>query len=643
MGLPGFFAWILKHYAKEILSSCLKNRPKYLYIDANCLFHPECFKILEGFPNASLEELKKYMFQRIVNFLDFLEQLVNPTEMMYIAVDGTAPLAKIIQQRKRRYKSELDNFTRNEIKIKYGMTINDSWSNTSITPGTEFMYDLHKYLIEHYKKKDHNKLKYIYSSYHTPGEGEHKILQHIKKNTEIEDSIVIYGLDADLIFLSMASKRPNIYLLREQTLFKSVQKSANKIPSEINSANSTHVLAEIAKVKDINAPNAQNTQNTPNTSTTNPTKMMSPNTTTSSGAKSACFPNIKEIEVPFDYVNDVSKEMIFVSIKETREAYNKDIKHKLESFNCAKIIKEIDFSNDLIFVCFLLGNDFLPHFPSVNIHNEGLDELIESYLKTLLVLKSPLIGMNGDNVQINNLFFQMMLEDMGKKEEDYFCDKLYMSVERHKRRRCYEEDAYKKELWEMDNLKNGNIKDTLQLGIDREDVWRYRYYEHYFKLSGKQDNFIEKLSELYLGGIKWITQYYFFECADWKWSYPCHHAPFISDMAKYMQNKNIDLNKILFNNNKHIPMMSQLVSVFPPSCKNYLPESYKYLVSDFSSPIIDMFPKNVQIDTLYKNQLYQCVPFIPYLDIERVLEATKDLPLTKHEQERCEIMEDIVF
>lgn len=607
MGLPGFFAWILKHYAKEILSSCLERRAKYLYIDANCLFHPECFKILEGYPNADLDQLKIYMFQRIVNFLDFLEQMVNPTDMMYIAVDGIAPLAKIIQQRKRRYKSELDNFTKNEIKIKYGMNINDSWSNTSITPGTEFMHDLHKYLIEHYKKKNHNKLKYIYSSYHTPGEGEHKILQHIKNNTENNDDIVIYGLDADLIFLSMASKRSNIYLLREQTLFKSIQKPQNKVQLETNS-----------------------TQNFNST--------ISPNTT-SSCIKSECFPN-KENDVPFDYINNVSKEMIFVSIKETRNAYNKDIKKRLESFNCAKCIREIDFSNDLIFVCFLLGNDFLPHFPSINIHNEGLDELIESYLKVLLILKAPLIG---ENIQINNIFFQMMLEDMGKKEEDYFCNKLYISVEKHKRRRCFEDDAYKKELWEIDNLKKDKVKDNLQLGTDSEDVWRYRYYEYYFKLTGKQENYIEKISELYLDGIKWITQYYFFECIDWKWSYPCHHAPFISDMAKYMQKNNIDLNKIEFKNNKHIPMMSQLTSVFPPSCKYYLPESYRCLVSDFNSPIIDMFPKSVQVDTLYKNQLYQCVPFIPYLDIDRVLEATKDLPLTKDEQERCEIIDDIVF
>jgi 5'-3' exonuclease len=90
-------------------------------------------------------------------------------------------------------------------------------------------------------------------------------------------------------------------------------------------------------------------------------------------------------------------------------------------------------------------------------------------------------------------------------------------------------------------------------------------------------------------------------------------------------------------------MMSQLVSVLPPSCKNYLPESHRYLVTDFSSPIIDMFPAKVQVDTLYKSQLYQCVPCIPYLNIDRVIDATSALTLSAKEKDRCEILEDFVF
>jgi 5'-3' exonuclease len=619
MGLPGFFAWILKHYAKDILINCLKKNPKYLYIDANCLFHPECFKILEGYQNSNLEELKEYMFKRIVNFLDFLEKFVDPSVMMYIAVDGSAPLAKIVQQRKRRYSTEINAVEINEIKIKHGISIADAWSNTSITPGTEFMQDLHKYLLKHYKTKDHTKLKYIYSSYHTPGEGEHKILQHIKKNTQVDDDIIIYGLDADLIFLAMASNRSNIYLLREQTLFQS--KKQIKTPSSSTST---------PQFPFMNTPNSQASSQFP--------KQKSDISSESNDTKDSLEEKKEKVEIPFDYINDVSREMTFVSIKETRCAYNKDIKQRLENLNWTAKIKEIDFSNDLIFICFLLGNDFLPHFPSINIHNDGLDELIESYMKTLLVLKYPLIE---GNVKINNVFFQMMIEDMGIKEEEYFKYNHNDSMNKIKRRRCFEEDAFKKDMWELNNLKNVEVNDTINLGKDEKDVWKYRYYQEHFKLTGKQDKFIDDLAKLYINGIKWITEYYFFECPDWRWSYPCHHAPFISDIAKYMKDNNVDLNQIQFTPNKHVPIMSQLVSVLPPACKYYLPESYHHLASD--SPIEDMFPAKVQVDSLYKSQRYQCVPLIPYLDINRVLKATANLQLTKKEKERSEIIDDIEF
>ena len=34
---------------------------------------------------------------------------------------------------------------------------------------------------------------------------------------------------------------------------------------------------------------------------------------------------------------------------------------------------------DYIFMCFMLGNDFMPHFPSVNIRTDGIYYLIEKY------------------------------------------------------------------------------------------------------------------------------------------------------------------------------------------------------------------------------------------------------------------------
>ena len=75
----------------------------------------------------------------------------------------------------------------------------------------------------------------------------------------------------------------------------------------------------------------------------------------------------------------------------------------------------------------------------------------------------------------------------------------------------------------------------------------YFIYEYHFKITGNNEQFVNKLIDMYLTGIKWITEYYFSECSNWRWHYVCYYAPFISDVAYYIKIKNIDLNNIKFN------------------------------------------------------------------------------------------------
>jgi 5'-3' exonuclease len=70
--------------------------------------------------------------------------IAQPKKGIYLAIDGVAPVAKMKQQRLRRYKSINDKALFDNIKRKHNKAIPFFWSNSAITPGTEFMVKLTK-------------------------------------------------------------------------------------------------------------------------------------------------------------------------------------------------------------------------------------------------------------------------------------------------------------------------------------------------------------------------------------------------------------------------------------------------------------------------------------------------------------------
>jgi 5'-3' exonuclease len=536
MGVPGFFAWVMKRCKRNIMKS--PNKPYCLYIDANCLIHPQCFKVLKD--NSDSPILEDLMIDRILKYLDYLEDYVKPTDYMYIAIDGVAPLAKMEQQRKRRFKSVQDTSSKDLIRIKYGVKLEGSWSNISISPGTKFMEKLHLMLKHHYTHRTN--INYIYSSYHTDGEGEHKILQHIRNTNLINKEIVIYGLDADLIFLSLASQKQNIFLLRESAQF-----------------------------------------------------------------------NNKENK---DSDDKIEEELSYVSIDETNNAFD-------------EIMDKKNIRNDFIFLCFFIGNDFLPHLPSVNIKCNGMEILLETYFFVRGKVAGNLIL---DDFTINDNFLQLILCQLRKKEEDfllYDVDRIY-----HKKK-CFANDPCERELWYFDN----DIKQVeLHLGSGSESEWKKRYYNYFYK-TDELNELIKDMVNQYLKGVKWVCEYYFNKCSDWRWSYPYNIAPFVSDIAFYYTSSK----KIQITENKSVNIMEQLLTILPPQCDYLLPESYRYLVYDPNSPIIDLYPIKTLYNTLYKTERWQCEPLLPKLDIKRIIKACKVLKLSSEEKTRNRKLPEFIY
>ena len=215
MGIPVYFKSLIENYDHLLIPDQYFGEYDIdgLYLDLNCAIHPCCQAVMAeyrekyGLGDFSVDDLERDMMARIAGKIDELIGLVKPRKLLYIAIDGPAPRAKMEQQRTRRYKTTLD---KNRSKI---------WNTNAITPGTRFMEKLGKYLRYHISHKLTGRgFAVEFSDSSEAGEGEHKILNHIR-DEKGDGSMVIYGLDADLIMLSLIADKKGMYLLREKTEF----------------------------------------------------------------------------------------------------------------------------------------------------------------------------------------------------------------------------------------------------------------------------------------------------------------------------------------------------------------------------------------------------------------------------------------
>ncbi len=557
----------MKKYDKEFIFDKIDDELDYLLIDTNCLIHPMCFKVLETSSNTL--DLEENMIKKVIEYIEYLIDYVKPVKATYIAIDGVAPCAKIKQQRYRRYKSISDKILFDKIKKKYNKPISETiWNNSAISPGTEFMYKLHCYINNWIRSR---KDKIIYSSYLVPAEGEHKLLQFIKQNENI-NNYIIYGLDADLIFLALTSNN-KIFLLRESN--------------------------ELTKTESV---------------------------------------LLKYVSI------DIMKDSIYSTISSYIDTdLELDKQH---------IIK------DFIFMCYLLGNDFLPHIHSIDIYDNGLDLLIDKYSDTLLELfisndkysdtllelfisndkysdtvlelfisndNNNYYLLNNDN-SINMNFFKIFILKLSLEEETCLREKF----NKQKRYRMLPDDPFDKEMFKIDNLLF-KIDDPIKLGSDNHIEWRKRYYKYYFDTDNPEE-MSKKIVLHYLAGLKWTTLYYFDKCPSWEWYYPFDNPPFLSDIYNYL----VNINNIKFELSKPLEPFMQLLIILPPQLNYLLPNNLRKLVNNPKSSLSYLYPYEFEQDFLNKKKYWMGIPKLPNLDIDDVkyyyLKYKNEL--TKQELER---------
>lgn len=208
MGIPFYYRQIVVKEQNKLI--CEVASCDCLYLDFNSIIHTSASNVITRSNGNEFSE--KDVFEEVFKHTLYIASVCKPKSLLYIAVDGVAPRSKINQQRKRRFLSAYRNNIINKFKEKNNIKYT-KWDSNAITPGTQFMKDLHSYL-EEMIEKEKTSFKIVLSGYNEPGEGEHKIFQ----NMDGDGCNVIYGLDADLIMLSLCCGH-EVYLMREGNNF----------------------------------------------------------------------------------------------------------------------------------------------------------------------------------------------------------------------------------------------------------------------------------------------------------------------------------------------------------------------------------------------------------------------------------------
>lgn len=437
MGVPALFRWLSKKYPK-IVSAVIEEHPHEvdgvqhpvditkpnpngeetdnLYLDFNGIVHP-CTHPEDKPPPGTESE----MMTDIFTYTERVVRMARPRKVLMIAVDGVAPRAKMNQQRARRFRAAKDAQEADEKKEEFNKllqrqqsqngesqesfeeaVIKKTWDTNQITPGTPFMNVLAlslRYWVQWKLNTDPawEKLKVIISDATVPGEGEHKIMSFVRsQRTDPEynpnTTHVIYGLDADLIMLGLATHEPYFKVLRED------------------------VFAQESKAQKCKLCGQQGHR------------------------AEACRGAAKEKNGEFDEKGKGGqpKPFIWLSVSTLREYLEAELYVPNQPFRF-DLERAID---DWVFMCFFVGNDFLPHLPSLNIHEGGIDTLIAIWRDNIPSMGGYLTC--DGSIELPKA--QVILQGLAKQEDAIFRRRKESDdrAERNKQRRKQEEEARNK-------------------------------------------------------------------------------------------------------------------------------------------------------------------------------------------------------
>ncbi|KAF7191855.1 5'-3' exoribonuclease 1 [Pseudocercospora fuligena] len=670
MGVPKFFRWLSERYP-PISQLIAENRiPEFdnLYLDMNGIIHNCTHNDSDSVTKARLSEDE--MFIKIFNYIEFLFGKIKPQKLFFMAIDGVAPRAKMNQQRSRRFRTALDAEKARDKAIAEGRELpkEDPFDSNCITPGTEFMARLTQQLKYFVAKKvsedgDWQGCEIVLSGHEVPGEGEHKIMEYIrqaKSQPDYDPNVrhCLYGLDADLIMLGLLSHDPHFCLLREEVTFGRQGKSKSQDLEHQN-----FFLLHLCIVREYLELEFQELKekgalgNIP----FDMERIIDDFILMAFFVGNDFLPNL-----PHLHINEGALALMFAVYKKILPKAGGYINDG-GTINLERLALLLEELSHVEYRHFEAENQDASWLKDKSIHKEDVMQKTrkkgvtvmstnqkELYQKVKKFVNSrPASGedtpldMGPDLKAADRAFVDELAHSLRLQSESVINDdgNRAMQLSFPPRPEMDDEDDEEDEeaqnallrvfkQYDKAKVEDVSASDAQLKAKEKYDqkflTWKNKYYTTKFTWGSDNAEEMRKLTENYVQGLQWVLFYYYRGVASWPWYYQYHYSPMISDVTKGL---GADMN---FKLGQPFRPFQQLMGVLPDRSKKIVPQVYWDLMTNPSSPIIDFYPRDFELDMNGKKMEWEAVVKIPFIDEDRLLKAmaTKDPLLSEDERKR---------
>jgi 5'-3' exonuclease len=317
-------------------------------------------------------------------------------------------------------------------------------------------------------------------------------------------------------------------------------------------------------------------------------------------------PNIYLFRETPEFIKSISSEL------EPNETYLMDIPElaqiiTLDMNNGAELTTEQQKNRlyDYIFLCFFLGNDFMPHFPAINIRTGGIDKMLNAYKATIGNTNENLT--NGKTIYWKNV--RKMVKFLSEYEEGHL--KTEMKLRDKRSKFFYPTDTPENTFKKFEAVPNYERELEKYINPYKEN-WEQRYYKSLFNVD-IDDTIKQQICLNYLEGLEWTMKYYTTGCPDWKWLYKYNYPPLLSDLIHY-----IPYFETEFIENKQASPVSELVQlcyVLPRQSLKLLPEKLsKSLIKHRSG----WYKTDCEFAWSFCRYFWEAHVLLPEIDIEEL-------------------------